>query len=147
MHFAEYQLSQSLISLSLLFTGHHNTLQRIRVRSSKVASYFFNLPMNRSPCFGLYTIYFALFRLAFATHLNFLLMLANTYILASSWCKRYAAFFELSSRSCYRALNIQFQVLFHSAVRCSFHFSFAVLLHYRSLRRILDSQMVLRSSK
>ena len=39
-----------------------------------------------------------------------------------------------------------FQVLFHSAVRGSFHLSFTVLVHYRCLRSIQPYQMVLADS-
>jgi len=48
MHFGEYELSPSLISLSPLSTGHPKTFQRQLVRSSIVCYHNFNLPMDRS---------------------------------------------------------------------------------------------------
>jgi len=86
----ENQLSPRLISLSLLFTSHQNTLQRILVRPSIFFYQDISLLMNRSRGFGFYIdlirsflslTYFhklisihssiALFRLAFATHSQF----------------------------------------------------------------------------
>lgn len=68
MHFGEYELSPSLISLSPLSTNHPKTFQRLPVRSSTMYYHSFNLFMDRSLGFASnYTDYiFALFRLAFA---------------------------------------------------------------------------------
>lgn len=43
-------------------------------------------------------------------------------------------------------VSVWFQVLFHSAVRGSFHLSFTVLVRYRSLKCIQPCQMVLADS-
>ena len=43
-------------------------------------------------------------------------------------------------------VSTRFQVLFHSAIRGSFHLSLTVLVHYRSLRSIQPYQMVLAVS-
>ena len=43
-------------------------------------------------------------------------------------------------------VGVWFQVLFHSAIRGSFHLSFTVLVHYRSLKSIQPYQMVLVDS-
>ena len=68
MHFGEYELSPSLISLSPLPTGHPNTFQRVLVRSSILCYQNFNLAMGRSQGFASTpTDYIALFRLAFAS--------------------------------------------------------------------------------
>jgi len=75
----ENQLSPRLISLSLLFTSHQNTLQRILVRPSIFFYQDISLLMNRSRGFGFYidlirsflNSSIALFRLAFATHSQF----------------------------------------------------------------------------
>ncbi len=68
MHFGEYELSPSLISLSPLPTGHPKTFQRLPVRSSSWFYPTFNLPMGRSLGFASTpTDYVALFRLAFAS--------------------------------------------------------------------------------
>ncbi len=68
MHFGEYELSPSLISLSLLPTVHPKTFQRLAVRSSTVCYHRFNLTMGRSLGFASapYDLV-ALLRLAFAS--------------------------------------------------------------------------------
>ena len=48
MHFGEYELSPSLISLSPLPTSHPKTFQRLPVRSSSWCYPTFNLLMGRS---------------------------------------------------------------------------------------------------
>ena len=48
MHFVEYELSPSLIGLSLLRTGHPKTFQRLPVRTSRQCYLSFILPMRRS---------------------------------------------------------------------------------------------------
>ena len=68
MHFGEYELSLSLISLSPLPTTHPKTFQRQLVRSSKMCYHFFNLVMGRSLSFASTpSNSVALFRLAFAS--------------------------------------------------------------------------------
>ena len=68
MHFGEYELFPSLISLSPLPTAHPKTFQRQLVRSSTLCYQSFNLAMGRSPGFAsTSTNYSALFRLAFAS--------------------------------------------------------------------------------
>ena len=48
MHFGEYELSPSLIGLSLLPSGHPKAFQRLPVRSSRQFYLSFNLPKGRS---------------------------------------------------------------------------------------------------
>jgi hypothetical protein len=69
MHFGEYELFPSLISLSPLPTTHPRTFQRPLVRSSSECYLTFNLVMGRSQGFASTpTDYIAaLFRLAFAS--------------------------------------------------------------------------------
>ena len=68
MHFGEYELSPSLISLSPLPTSHPKTFQRLPVRSSSWCYPTFNLLMGRSLGFASTPAdYRALFRLAFAS--------------------------------------------------------------------------------
>ena len=68
MHFGEYELFPSLISLSPLPTAHPRTFQRSLVRSSSECYLTFNLAMGRSQGFASTpTDYNALFRLAFAS--------------------------------------------------------------------------------
>ena len=67
MHFGEYELFLSLISLSPLPTAHPKTFQRLLVRSSIPCYRNFNLAMGRSQSFASTpTNLSALFRLAFA---------------------------------------------------------------------------------
>ncbi len=68
MHFGENQLSQSLIGLSPLTTGHPLHFQLKWVRASTTSYHRFTLPMARSLRFGSRTRdSIALFGLAFAT--------------------------------------------------------------------------------
>ena len=48
MHFGEYELSPSLIGLSLLRTGHPKAFQRLPVRTSSECYLTFILPKGRS---------------------------------------------------------------------------------------------------
>ena len=48
MHFGEYELSPSLIGLSLLPSSHPKAFQRLPVRSSSRCYPAFNLPKGRS---------------------------------------------------------------------------------------------------
>ena len=48
MHFGEYELSPSLIGLSLLPSGHPKAFQRLPVRTSRQCYLSFILPMRRS---------------------------------------------------------------------------------------------------
>ena len=48
MHFGEYELSPSLIGLSLLPSGHPKAFQRLPVRSSRQCYLSFNLTKGRS---------------------------------------------------------------------------------------------------
>ncbi len=52
MHFGEYELFPSLISLSPLPTDHPETFQRLSVRSSSTCYGTFNLSMGRSQGFA-----------------------------------------------------------------------------------------------
>ena len=68
MHFGEYELSPSLIGLSLLPSGHPKAFQRLPVRTSNVCYHVFILTMRRSLGFAsASTDYNALFGLAFAS--------------------------------------------------------------------------------
>ena len=68
MHFGEYELSPSLIGLSLLPSGHPKAFQRLPVRSSSGCYPTFNLPKGRSLGFAsTYANYGAMFCLAFAS--------------------------------------------------------------------------------
>ena len=92
MHFGEYELFPSLISLSPLPTAHPKAFQRLPVRSSIPCYWNFNLAMGRSQGFAsASTDYVALFRLAFASvHAPKGLNLASKEQLVGSLCKRHA---------------------------------------------------------
>ena len=92
MHFGEYELSLSLISLSPLPTVHPNTFQRKPVRPSSRCYPTFSLTMGRSQSFAsASTDSTALFGLAFAPAACFkALNLASEEQLVGSLCKRHA---------------------------------------------------------
>ena len=91
MHFGEYELFLSLISLSPLPTVHPNTFQRIWVRSSTLCYQSFNLTMGRSLSFASApSNYIALLRLAFASAASVnRINLATEEQLVGSLCKRH----------------------------------------------------------
>ena len=73
MHFGEYELSPSLIGLSLLPSGHPKAFQRLPVRPSSGCYPTFSLPKGRSLGFAsTANDSGALFRLAFASAPDFL---------------------------------------------------------------------------
>jgi hypothetical protein len=68
MHFGEYELSPSLIGLSLLPAAHPKAFQRLPVRPSSWLYPAFSLATGRSLGFAsAHADYFALFGLAFAS--------------------------------------------------------------------------------
>ena len=79
MHFGEYELSPSLISLSPPPSGHPEAFQRLLVRSSRWCYPSFNLPKGRSLGFASTSADSdALFGLAFASAPDILVLnLAN----------------------------------------------------------------------
>ena len=134
MHFGEYELSPSLISLSPLPSSHPNTFQRIPVQSSISCYRNFNLLKGRSLGFASTpTDYGALLRLAFASaaHLKCLTLpvkVTRRIIMQKARCHSISELQPLVSE--------RFQDLFHSVIHGSFHLSLTVLVHYRSLRSI-----------
>ena len=134
-HFGEYELSPSLIGLSLLPSSHPNPFQRIPVRSSITCYGYFNLLKGRSQGFASaptnYTPFKTRFR--FGSNSSIILNLASEEQLVGSLFNRHA----VTTLPWLRPLvGKRFQGLFHSAVRGSFHLSFTVLVHYRSSVRI-----------
>ena len=134
MHFEEYELFLSLISLSPLPTAHPRTFQRPPVRSSTESYLRFNLAMGRSRGFGSIPCnYGALFRLGFPTAAD--LMTLN--LAAKNNSRTHYAKGTLSHISMLQLIvSVRFQNLFHSPHRGSFHLSLTVLVHYRSSRNI-----------
>ena len=134
MHFGEYELSTSLISLSPLPSSHPKTFQRLPVRSSSWCYPTFNLLKGRSLGFASTpTDYGALLRLAFASaaHLKCLTLpvkVTRRFIMQKA--RRH------HTKWLRPLVSERFQVLFHSSIRGSFHLSFTVLVRYRSLGSI-----------
>ena len=134
MHFGEYELSPSLIGLSLLRTGHPKAFQRLPVRTSRQCYLSFILPMRRSlgfasasddstPCSDSLSLrlrpYPDLASPSTATR-RFIMQKARRH--HTRWLRP--------------LVGAWFQGLFHSSVRGSFHLSFTVLVRYRSLGSI-----------
>ena len=135
MHFGEYELSPSLISLSPLPSSHPKTFQRLPVRSSSWCYPTFNLLKGRSLGFASTpTDYGALLRLAFASAavlktLTLPVRVTRRIIMQKARC-------HPSADGLQPLVSERFQGLFHSSVRGSFHLSLTVLVHYRSLGSI-----------
>ena len=131
MHFGEYELSPSLISLSPLPSAHPEAFQRLSVRPSIWCYPNFSLAKGRSLGFAsIPSDYGALFRLAFASapHLRCLTLpekITRRFIMQKA--RRHL------SRRLRPLVGTRFQDLFHSPVRGAFHLSLTVLVRYRSL--------------
>ena len=134
MHFGEYELSPSLIGLSLLPSTHPEAFQRLSVRSSSGLYPTFNLTKGRSLGFAsTASDYYALFGLAIAPapclkHLASPDTVTRRFIMQKARCH--------GTKPLQPLVGVWFQGLFHSSVRGSFHLSLTVLVHYRSLSSI-----------
>ncbi len=134
MHFGEYELSPSLISLSPLPSVHWNTFQRIPIRTSSWCYPTFILTKGRSLGFAsTHSDYHALLRLAFASApglkpLTLPEKVTRRFIMQKARRHNITLLRPLVGR--------RFQGLFHSSVRGAFHLSFTVLVRYRSLGSI-----------
>ena len=134
MPFGEYELSPSLIGLSLLHSTHPEAFQRLSVRSSIPCYRNFNLVKCRSLGFASthtnYTPYSGSLslRLGDLWPLTLLVMVTRRFIM------------QKARRHCTKQLRplvgVWFQELFHSSYRSAFHLSLTVLVHYRSHRSI-----------
>ena len=134
MHFGEYELSPSLISLSPLPSVHWNTFQRIPIRTSSWCYPTFILTKGRSLGFAsTHSDYHALLRLAFASAPGL-----KPLTLPGKVTRRFIM--QKARRHNKKLLRplvgARFQGLFHSSVRGAFHLSFTVLVRYRSLGSI-----------
>jgi hypothetical protein len=134
MHFGEYELSPSLISLSPLPSSHPKTFQRLPVRSSSWCYPTFNLLKGRSLGFASTpTDYGALLRLDFSSaadlkSLTLPVKVTRRFIMQKARSH--------TSRVLLPLVSERVQGLFHSSIRGSFHLSLTVLVHYRSLGSI-----------
>ena len=134
MHFGEYELSPSLISLSPLQTSHPKIFQHLRVRSSMWCYPNFNLLICRSLGFASTpAAYGALLRLAFASAaglspLTLPTKVTRRFIMQKARSHTIKVLLPLAGR--------RVQGLFHSFIQGAFHLSLTVLVHYRSLGSI-----------
>ena len=133
MHFGEYELSPSLISLSPPPSGHPEAFQRLLVRSSRWCYPSFNLPKGRSLGFASTPSDYT----PCSDSLSLRLRISRSLTLPEKVTRRFIMQ-KARRHSCeLRPLvGAWFQELFHSSVRSAFHLSFTVLVRYRSLGSI-----------
>ena len=133
MHFGEYELSPSLISLSPPPSGHPEAFQRLLVRSSRWCYPSFNLPKGRSLGFASTPSDYP----PCSDSLSLRLQVSRPLTLPEKVTRRFIMQ-KARRHSCeLRPLvGAWFQELFHSSVRSAFHLSFTVLVRYRSLGSI-----------
>ena len=135
MPFGEYELSPSLIGLSLLHTPHREAFQRLSVRPSIPCYRDFSLDMCRSlgfasaPSDSNTPVSDSLsLRLGTSWSLTLPEMATRRFIMQKA---------RRHTKKVLRPLvGVRFQELFHSPARGAFHLSFTVLVHYRSLTSI-----------
>ena len=133
MHFGEYELSPSLISLSPPPSSHPEAFQRLLVRSSRWCYPSFNLLKGRSLGFASTPSDYP----PCSDSLSLRLRISRSLTLPEKVTRRFIMQ-KARRHSCeLRPLvGAWFQELFHSSVRSAFHLSFTVLVHYRSLGSI-----------
>ena len=135
MPFGEYELSPSLIGLSLLHTTHPEAFQRLLVRAFIPCYRDFTLVMCRSLGFASaagdsiapYSDSLSL-RVRVSSHLASPATATRRFIMQKA---------RRHTQKVLRPLvGVWFQGLFHSPTRGAFHLSLTVLVHYRSLTSI-----------
>ena len=145
MPFGEYELSPSLIGLSLLHTAHPEAFQRLLVRASIPRYRDFTLAMCRSLGFASAT--------ADSTPSSGSLSLrvrASSRLASPATATRR---FIMQKARRHRMTRLRplvgawFQELFHSPRRGAFHLSLTVLVHYRSHGSIKPCRMVPADSR
>ena len=133
MHFGEYELSPSLISLSPPPSAHPEAFQRLSVRSSRQCYLSFNLAKGRSLGFASTPSDYP----PCSDSLSLRLQVSRPLTLPEKVTRRF-----IMQKARRHSLELRplvgawFQELFHSSVRSAFHLSFTVLVHYRSLGSI-----------
>ena len=133
MHFGEYELSPSLISLSPLPSAHPEAFQRLLVRPSRWCYPSFSLAKGRSLGFASTTSDYT----PSSDSLSLRLQASRPLTLPEKVTRRFIM--QKARRHSYELrplVGARFQELFHSSVRSAFHLSFTVLVHYRSLGSI-----------
>ena len=134
MHFGEYELSPSLIGLSLLPSPHPEAFQRLLVRSSIWCYPDFNLDKGRSLGFASTTTDSTPYSDSLSLRLQNSCPLTSPATVTRRFIMQKAR--RHSTKLLRPLVGIRFQELFHSPVRGAFHLSFTVLVHYRSLGSI-----------
>ena len=134
MHFGEYELSPSLISLSPPPSAHPEAFQRLLVRTSRWCYPSFILAKGRSLGFASAPADCA----PSSDSLSLRLRLSRALTSPARTTRRFIM--QKARRHIKKMLRplvgARFQGLFHSSVRGSFHLSLTVLVHYRSLGSI-----------
>ena len=134
MHFGEYELSPSLIGLSLLPSPHPEAFQLLSVRSSIPCYRNFNLDKGRSLGFASATADYT----PYSDSLSLRLHVSRHLTSPEKVTRRFIM--QKARRHTIKVLRplvgAWFQGLFHSPVRGAFHLSFTVLVHYRALGSI-----------
>jgi hypothetical protein len=132
MHFGEYELSPSLIGLSLLPSPHPEAFQRLLVRPSIPCYRNFSLDKGRSLGFASASADYAPSSDSLSLRLRafwpLTLPTTATRRLIMQKARRHGACAPLRP-----LVGVRFQDLFHSSARGAFHLSLTVLVHYRSL--------------
>ena len=134
MHFGEYELSPSLISLSPPPSSHPEAFQRLLVRTSIWCYPDFILAKGRSLGFASATADYT----PCSDSLSLRLRISRSLTLPEKVTRRFIM--QKARRHSIKLLRplvgAWFQGLFHSSVRSAFHLSFTVLVRYRSLGSI-----------
>ena len=151
MPFGEYELSPSLIGLSLLHSTHPEAFQRLSVRSSIPCYRNFNLVKCRSLGFASTTTDYRLHKEPTPSSGSLSLRLRDSWPLTSPVTVTRRFIMQKARRHCIKQLRplvgVWFQELFHSSYRSAFHLSLTVLVHYRSHRSIQPYRMVPADSR
>ena len=130
MPFGEYELSPSLIGLSLLHTPHPEAFQRLSVRASIPCYRDFTLDMCRSLGFASATTDSTPYSGSLSLRLTGLSPLTSPVTATRRFIMQKA---RRHIKKMLRPLaGVWFQVLFHSPNRGAFHLSLTVLVRYRS---------------
>ena len=134
MHFGEYELFLSLISLSPLPSVHPKTFQRLLVRTSIPCYRNFILTKGRSQSFASTPTDCAPYSDSLSLRLRSFNRLTSPVTVTRRLIMQKARRHWISQLR--PLVSVWFQVLFHPPIRSTFHLSFTVLVHYRSLRSI-----------
>ena len=132
MLFGEYELSPSLIGLSLLPTPHPEAFQRLSVRPSIPRYRDFSLDMGRSLGFASAAGYS---KTPYSDSLSLRVRASSRLASQPTATRRFIMQKARRHRNKNRLrplVGAWFQGLFHSPARGAFHLSLTVLVHYRS---------------